>query len=200
MRHKRHNRTGNDFARNRRERAVGYSRGSKRGGTERLGREAGRGAIWPRLARKDRSLAGDREGILDAEESAGICVQADDGSATGSRDQDGSVFGDNGSTRVGGIWPIGHPLEAEGAVEAVKIGNTRKQSKRVLAYVDAQRPVAKFNDCGGEGSVPGGLRAAPGELAEMTFDDSEGWREGVHGKVRVAATSRFRDTIFGMSR
>jgi hypothetical protein len=56
----------------------------------------------------------------------------------------------------------------------------------VLAYVDTQRPVAKFNDRGGEGSVLAGLRAAAGELAEMTFDDSEGWEESVHGRRKVS--------------
>ena len=126
-----------------------------------------------------------RHRLLDPEQPAGVGIEPHDDATVRERDERVAFLADDGGARIGGVGPLGHPLQAERAVEAVEIREPGQKPERMLADVETQRPVAEFHDGGRKRRVARGAGAFARELAERAVDYGEcrGFKFVAHRKL-----------------
>ena len=108
-------------------------------------------------------------------------VQRDDQSGCGYRHKCIICLAQNAGARVPGIWPLGHPFQAQGGIKAVEIGQSRQQPVGMLADIIIHGAVMKLNHRRGEWGVPSGAVAIARDLAKGTVDYGQGVGGGGHG-------------------
>ena len=101
-------------------------------------------------------------------------IQPHDGARRCEGDERVALFADDRGAGIGGIRPLGHPLQSERRVEAVEVRQTRQQPERMFAHVVAKAAVLEFHHGGRKRSMPAGTSAVAGELAKRAVDDGEG--------------------------
>jgi hypothetical protein len=84
-----------------------------------------------------------------------------------------AVVAENRGTWVVGVRPIGHPLQAERAVEAVEVRDPGQEPVGMLAHEVAHRPALEFDDRGRERTLASGARAFASQLTERAVDDGQ---------------------------
>ncbi len=126
-----------------------------------------------------------------SQQTAGRGLDANPGTARGHGGEDFAIKIGDGSARVVGERPLGQPLEAEFAVEAVEIGDTGQEAVGMLANVVAALAAAEFDDRGGQRGVGGGVGPLAGELAKRSVDDGDGLGRRIQGdKGKKGAVGR----------
>ena len=133
-------------------------------------------------------------------ETAGASVEAHDGTGGSKSEESAGFFAADSRAGADGIRPLGEPLQAQRAVEAVEIGQAGQQPIGMLAHVVAEWSRAELHDGGRERRVTTGARTGAGKLAKHAVDHGQGGGRVIHKLEpgRPSARMRAGDPIFWM--